>query len=255
VVASFPAVQWINGAPVSVSVSANDPEGAALGYTWNFGDGTPILTSTSGSTTHTFAQPGNYTVQVRIKDSEWTTCTTTTATIVAGGGPGANLPPQIKGLDFKLSHSTFGVPGETIRFNLTVNDTEGDPLYITWNFGDGSAVAVNYVTNTLTDRLVSQQHAYTANKTYSLVAVVTDNKTGTLNHRPNVTAQIVIQTISTPSSDPWINYGIPLGIAAAIVIAAVAVFLRRRKERKHDEEEDRKAGGLPPGQPPPPPPP
>src|SRR3989449_373279 len=214
VVASFPAVQWINGAPVSVSVSANDPEGGALGYTWNFGDGTPIQTSASGSTTHTFAQPGNYTVQVRIKDSEWTTCTTTTATIVAGGGPGANLPPQIKSLDFRLSHSTFGVPGETIRFNLTVNDTEGDPLYVTWNFGDGSVVAVNYVTNTLTDKTVSQQHAYTANKTYSLVAVVTDNKTGTLNHRPNVTALIVIQTISTPggsiptSSNPWINYGL-----------------------------------------------
>ena len=261
VVASFPAVQWINAAPVSVSVSANDPEGAALGYTWNFGDGTPIQTSASGSTTHTFAQPGNYTVQVRIKDSEWTTCTATTATIVAGGGPGANLPPQIKGLDFKLSHSTFGVPGETIRFNLTVNDTEGDPLYVTWNFGDGSAVAVNYVTNTLTDKTVSQQHAYTANKTYSLVAVVTDNKTGTLNHRPNVTALIVIQTISTPggsiptSSNPWINYGIPLGIAAAVVIAAVAVFLRRRKERKQDEMEDRTTGGPPPGQPPPPPPP
>ncbi len=260
VVASFPAVQWISASLVSVSVSANDPEGGALGYTWNFGDGTPTQTSSSGTTTHTFAQPGNYTVQVRIKDSEWTTCATTTATIVAGGGPGGNLPPQIKGLDFKLSHSTFAVPGETIQFNLTVNDTEGDPLYVTWNFGDGSAVAVNYVTNTQTDKTVSQKHAYTANKTYSLVAVVTDNKTGTLNHRPNVTAQIVIQTISTPggipsSLNPWINYGVPVGIAAAIVIAAVAVFLRRRKERKRDEAEDRTAGGLPPGPPPPPPPP
>src|SRR2546422_641561 len=112
-----------------------------------------------------------------------------------------------------------------------------------------------------TDKTGSQQPAYTGNRTYSLVAVVTDNKTGTLNHRPNVTAQIVFQTISTPggsipsSSNPWINYGIPLGLAAAIVIAAVAVFLRRRKERKQDEMEDRTAGGPPPGQPPPPPPP
>jgi PKD repeat protein len=244
-----------------VSVSADDPEGGALSYTWNFGDGTAIQTSTSGSTTHTFAQPGNYTVQVRIKDSEWTTCATTTAAIVPGGGPGVNLPPQIKRLDFRLSHSTFGVPGETIQFNLTANDTEGDPLYITWNFGDGSPVAVNYVTNTLTDNTVSQRHAYTANRTYSLVAVVTDNKTGSLNHRPNVTAQIVIQTLSTPggsipsSSNPWINYGIPIGIAVAIVIAAVAVFFRRRRERKQDEMEDQPAGGPPPGQPPPPPPP
>src|SRR2546428_10587135 len=47
VVASFPAVQWINGAPVSVSVSANDPAGGALGYTCQLGDRSPIQTSTS----------------------------------------------------------------------------------------------------------------------------------------------------------------------------------------------------------------
>ena len=261
VVASFPGVQWISGSPVSVSVSANDPEGAALGYTWDFGDGTAVQTSTSGSTTHTFAQPGNYTVHVRIKDSEWTTCASAAATIVAGGGPGANLPPQIKGLDYRLSHSTFGLPGETITFNLTANDTEGDPLYITWDFGDGSGVAVNYLTNTQSDRTATQKLTYAATGTYNLSVVVTDNQTGILNHHPSVTPQIVIQTISTPggsiptSSNPWINYGIPLGIVAAIVVVALAVFLRRRKERKKDEAEDRMAGGPPPGPPPPPPPP
>src|SRR5947209_18446087 len=119
----------------------------------------------------------------------------------------------------------------------------------------------NYLTNTQSDRTVSHHHAYTANRTYSLMAVVTDNKTGVLNHRPNVTAQIVIQTISTPggsipsSSNPWINYGIPLGVAAAILIAAVVVLLRRRKERREAEMEDRTAGGPPLGQPAPPPPP
>src|SRR3989441_563083 len=153
------------------------------------------------------------------------------------------------------------INGAPVSVSVSANDPEGDPLYITWNFGDGSAVAVNYLTNTQSDRTVSQRHAYTANRTYSLMAVVTDNKTGVLNHRPNVTAQIVIQTISTPggsipsSSNPWINYGIPLGFAAAILIAAVVVLPRRRKGRKEDETEDRTAGGPPPEQPPPPPPP
>ena len=258
VVASFPAVQWISASPVSVGVSANDPEGGPLSYAWDFGDGSPVQTSTAGSVTHTFAQPGNYTIKVRVKDSEWTTCASTTATIVSGGGPGGNLPPQIKGLDFVLSHSNFEVPGKTIQFNLTANDTEGDPLFVTWNFGDGSG-AVNFTTNTRTDQTVSQRHAYASKGTYNLFVIVTDNKTGTLNHSPNVTAQIVIQTISTPggsipaSSDPWINYGVPLAIVSAIVIAAVVVALRRRKERKRDETEDKMAGGRPPGSPPPPP--
>src|SRR3989441_1103633 len=186
------------------------------------------------------------------------TCPSTTATIVSGGGPGGNLPPQIKGLDFVLSHSSFEVPGKTIQFNLTANDTEGDPLFVTWNFGDGSG-AVNFTTNTRTDQTVSQRHAYASKGTYNLFVIVTDNKTGTLNHSPNVTAQIVIQTISTPggsipaSSDPWINYGVPVAIVSAIVIAAVVVALRRRKERKRDETEDKMAGGRPPGPPPPPP--
>src|SRR5438132_13558358 len=122
-------------------------------------------------------------------------------------------------------------------------------------------MTVNYPTNTQTEKLATQKHAYAATGTYNLSVVVTDNQTGILNHHPSVTAQIVIQTISTPggsipsSSNPWINYGIPLGVAAAILIAAVVVLLRRRKERKEDEMEDRTAGGPPPQQPPPPPPP
>src|SRR5207247_1664937 len=65
-------------------------------------------------------------------------------------GRGARCKPAAsnQGPGLRLSHSTFGLPGETITFNLTANDTEGDPLYITWDFGDSSGVAVNYLTNT-----------------------------------------------------------------------------------------------------------
>ena len=258
-VASFPAIQWINGSPVSVGVSANDPEGGAMSFTWDFGDGSAVQTSSSGTVTHTFAQAGNYTVQVRVKDSEWTTCASTTATIISGGGPGFNLPPQIKSVNFVLSHSTFETPDKAIQFDLTANDTEGDPLYVSWDFGDGSG-AVNYTANTRTDTTVSQRHAYAAIGTYNFTVVVTDNRTGTLNHRPNVTAQIVIQTISTPggsaptSSNAWINYGIPAVILAGIALTVLVIAFRRRKERKRDEEEEGTTGGPPPGSPPPPPP-
>ena len=258
-VASFPAIQWINGSPVSVGVSANDPEGGAMSYTWDFGDGSGVQTSSSGTVTHTFAQAGNYTVQVRVKDSEWTTCASTTATIISGGGPGFNLPPQIKSVNFVLSHSTFETPDKAIQFDLSANDTEGDPLYVSWDFGDGSG-AVNYTANTRTDTIVSQRHAYAAIGTYNFTVVVTDNRTGTLNHRPNVTAQIVIQTISTPggsaptSSNAWINYGIPAVILAGIALTVLVIAFRRRKERKRDEEEEGTTGRLPPGSPPPPPP-
>lgn len=261
-ISSFPQVQWVAGSAVSVGVSAVDPNGGGLSYTWNFGDGSATQTSSSSPVTHTFASPGNYTVTVRVKNQEWTSCGTTTATIVQGGGPGANLPPQIKGLTVQLSHISYGYVNELVNLTLTANDTEGDPLYVHWDFGDGTAAATNYsASNTAQDTTFRQAHRFALNGTYLVNVTVTDNMTGILNHLVPANTTVVIETPPSQTTtvggnrNPLIDYGVPIIIVVAIVLAIVYVVMRRRKTMQKELGEEEKPGTPPGGGGSPPPPP
>lgn len=53
------------GAAVQLTADSTDPNGDALTYDWNFGDGT---VGAGSATSHTFAQPGTYTVSVAASD-------------------------------------------------------------------------------------------------------------------------------------------------------------------------------------------
>lgn len=68
VAVSFP--YWVAnvGEPVHFGTSrAVDPEGGALNFTWDFGDGT---TGTGPSPNHSYAQPGNYRVNLTVTDPD-----------------------------------------------------------------------------------------------------------------------------------------------------------------------------------------
>ncbi|HEX4433107.1 MAG TPA: PQQ-dependent sugar dehydrogenase [Frankiaceae bacterium] len=57
-------------APLTVSFNSagsSDPQGLALSYSWNFGDGT---TSTSASGTHTYTAAGSYTAKLTVMDTQ-----------------------------------------------------------------------------------------------------------------------------------------------------------------------------------------
>lgn len=52
--------------PITFSASATDPDGDVLSYSWNFGDGSPSVSSNSVS--HTWVMGGTYTVKVTAND-------------------------------------------------------------------------------------------------------------------------------------------------------------------------------------------
>lgn len=257
IISSFAPIQWVNGTPVSISVSASNPtpSDGAMTFTWDFGDGSAPETTTTASAEHTYALAGDYTVRVRVEDSEFATCATTTATIVPPS-PGANLPPYQPGLAFILSQGTFEEPGKTIRFNLTVRDPEGDAIEVEWDFGDG-ATATDTVTDTANEKLVSRDHAYADEGTYTLKVVVTDNMVGLLNHTLTLTRTIQIEAVTQPpptpgpSGNPLIDIGVPVAIVLIIAGAIAYVVMRRRRVAKEEKRLEEQEAKPPPAPPPP----
>jgi PKD repeat protein len=56
---------------VNFDASASTPDGGYIvNYTWNFGDGTPIVTENDPYTTHVYINPGTYNVTLTVNDSE-----------------------------------------------------------------------------------------------------------------------------------------------------------------------------------------
>ena len=52
---------------VQFTGTATDPEGGALTYEWDFGDGTPHATTKNAA--HTYTQPGTYTARFTVRDA------------------------------------------------------------------------------------------------------------------------------------------------------------------------------------------
>ncbi len=81
-------------APLLVAFSANgaDPEGQALTYSWDFGDGS---TSLRQNPDHTYMAPGTYNAKVTVKDSKGATGTATVQIVV--NNPPGNVAPTVDG--------------------------------------------------------------------------------------------------------------------------------------------------------------
>ncbi|TLZ95913.1 MAG: PKD domain-containing protein [Methanobacteriota archaeon] len=251
VISAFPAVDYVAGQPTTLSAIASDPEGGSLSFTWDFGDGTNPATTMTNSVLHTFASPGTYSVQVRVADSEWPVCASTTATISPAA---ADLPP-VATLNVNFPVSGHGWSGESITVTATVRDPEGDQLFVNWTFGDGTTAA-DHLTSTTpnTDTTVTQTHTYTNPGNYSLNVTVTDGHAGA-GHNQLKSSTVPIwprPSASGPAGtaglNPLINYGVPAAIVAVILIAAAVIYIRRGRARREEERQDE-----PPREQPPPP--
>jgi YVTN family beta-propeller protein len=86
------------GSPVSFTASASTVAyGTIVSYAWNFGDGTSVTTTTGPTTSHTYTNPGSYTVTVTETDSAGTSTTKvfTGQTMSRNGGPAATASKAV----------------------------------------------------------------------------------------------------------------------------------------------------------------
>lgn len=113
------------GSSISMSGAAStDPDGDALTYTWDFGDGT---VGSGGSVTHSYTQDGTYTVQLVVTDVRGLTDTVTTSATVA------NVAPAIAA----LAGGTL-YPNETYNTKGSFADPGSDVWTATADYGDGT---------------------------------------------------------------------------------------------------------------------
>lgn len=109
----------------------------ATGYAWNFGDGSPIVTTTNP--THTYAMTGTYTVILTATNDSETSVYEADVEVVT------KLVPVTA--DFTVDEVVV-MPNTTLQFNNL--STGPNELTYAWSFGDGMTSTVANPTHTYT---------------------------------------------------------------------------------------------------------
>jgi len=130
-----------------------DPDGDALTYQWDFGDGT---TASGPSVAHAYSASGTYTVTLTVHDGKTASAPATTIATVSNRAPQAVIYLSRYGTD-KYQPIDFDGTGST--------DPDGDALTYHWDFGDGA---------TATGAKVS--HAWQQSGTYDVTLTVSDGE-------------------------------------------------------------------------------
>lgn len=139
--------------PTNVCVSSpvlfsNTSAGAAY-YVWDFGDGSPTVSTTNP--VHIYSNVGNYTVTLYATDVANLCTDTFSRTISVKTGPNAS---------FAMSPAIPCSKADTIFFT---NTSTGGVVASYWNFGDGD-----------TSTAMNPKHVYTFNRVYVVSLTVTD---------------------------------------------------------------------------------
>ncbi len=131
------------------------PVGNLTTWTWNFGDGTPILVrNTNSPFNHVFTNPGIYNVILFVTTDDG--CNSKTKVIEVDIHP----EPLAK---FKFS-DTACLPNALVRFNNTSTIPDGtvSTLSYTWNFGDPASGVQN------TSTAINPNHIFTTTGPYNV---------------------------------------------------------------------------------------
>jgi parallel beta-helix repeat protein len=143
------------------SVSSDTDSTPISTYTFDFGDGTPVVGPQPGATaTHTYTAPGAHTVKVTVTDSAGNSSTTTTEVVVGDAPPSAALTVS----------PTSGTTPVQVTADASASsdpDSTGTASY-TFDFGDGSPVVGPQTNPTAT-------HLYTSLGTHTVTVTVTDS--------------------------------------------------------------------------------
>jgi len=186
------------------STGSNDPDGTIIEYSWDFGDGTPAVYDWNA--THIYIEADTYTVTLTVTDNSGATDTDTATCTV-------ELPPNVPPTAV-ISAPPEGTAEEELPFSSSgTNDTDGEVVDYTWDFGDGSPVSHE----------PNPTHTYASAGTFTVTLTVTDDRGGTQTE----TMSVVVEP------KPGLPLALILGALVIVGAAAGYYFLvLKKKEEK-----------------------
>jgi parallel beta-helix repeat protein len=176
-----PATGTVNLAVTADASGSSDTDATPIaGYSFDFGDGTPVVGPQSGATSaHTYTVPGTYTVTVTVTDTAGLSGAATAQVTVMDNPPAARLSTRVSGLDVTADASAS-----------TDSDATGIASY-TFDFGDGSAPVGPQGSPTAT-------HTYASAGSYVVRVTVTD--TGGRSSTATSTVEAAIVQDAAPAA-------------------------------------------------------
>ncbi len=175
-------------------------------YTWTFGDRTG---ASGASTAHAYSAPGNFTVEVRVTDSNGVTVSRSTWVDVT----------WIVATD--VTGPTSQVQGSVADFSASATGGAGGPYNFTWTFGDGTTTFGAQAT-----------HTYGGAGVFQPSLTVRDRLGGT-----NVTLLPTVDIALPPSALAWIPIWALVGTAGLVgAVVTVGALARSRASTTPVEE-------------------
>jgi gliding motility-associated-like protein len=147
-----------------------------VNWTWDFGDGTPIITNGAATATHMYTASGIYNVTLTVTDSYGCSQSLVKPSFVTISSPVANFG----------SATLFTCQGQPVAFT---DSSTGPGLTYLWNFGDGT-----------TSASANPTHQYNADGNYTITLSITDiygcNSIKVRNDYVNVNTPVASFTVS-----------------------------------------------------------
>ena len=230
-------------------ITISDPDGDALTVWYDWGDNTPLTkgNATHGAT-HVYNKTATFTITVAANDSMGHNVSQTVTVTVTD----ANLKPTIETWAIEPLKAKY-LTEETIWFNVTVRDYEGDTVNITIDFDDGSPVDAKQValqpdTNSSVQTFTHEFTIADASG-YTVEVAVKDWEDHSNMTWASNTAIVIVE--EAPGKGGLSTAAILAIIAIVIIVVAfVAPLLMRRKKKP---ETGGAEGVTPPVETPPPP--
>lgn len=177
-----------------------DPDGAIVGYVWNFGDGN-ITTIVDSAITHQYFATETYNVTLTVIDNDANTASTSTSIYIA---------------DYPSAHFTYSpetlICGETATFNATLSTpNRGYIVNYVWDFDEATPVLIE--SDPVTDKVYTYPGTYNVtltvidseglnNTTYKTIRVAVGRPKAIFSYSPShpVVNQIVVFNASASNS-------------------------------------------------------